>query len=107
MLVGYFIATYYSVIAGWTLAYIFKAGNGFGGASPQDVAQQFDALLADPVTMMKWLRDAAVRVEKAEKMTPEAMSDRFTVGVLADVEKPVYTEEYEKIRQEAKRRPIG
>jgi len=54
MLVGYFIATYYSVIAGWTLAYIFKAGNGFGGASAQDVAGQFDELLADPVTMIAW-----------------------------------------------------
>ena len=54
MLVGYLIATYYSVIAGWTLAYIFKAGNGFGGASAQDVAQQFDELLADPVTLTVW-----------------------------------------------------
>ena len=32
MLVGYLIATYYSVIAGWTLVYIVKAANGFGGA---------------------------------------------------------------------------
>ncbi|MCP4299329.1 MAG: sodium-dependent transporter [Gammaproteobacteria bacterium] len=54
MLVGYLIATYYSVIAGWTLAYIAKAGNGFGGASPADVAQQFDALLADPTAMTMW-----------------------------------------------------
>jgi NSS family neurotransmitter:Na+ symporter len=54
MLVGYLIATYYSVIAGWTLAYIFKASNGFGGASAQDVAQQFGALLADPVTLTFW-----------------------------------------------------
>ena len=51
MLVGYLIATYYSVIAGWTLAYIFKAGTGFGGASPAEVPGQFDALLADPLTM--------------------------------------------------------
>ncbi|MGB5255822.1 MAG: sodium-dependent transporter [Woeseiaceae bacterium] len=54
MLVGYLIATYYSVIAGWTLAYIVKAGNGFDGASPQDVAQQFDDLLADPLAMTLW-----------------------------------------------------
>jgi len=54
MLVGYLIATYYSVIAGWTLAYIFKAGNDFGGAGPTEVAQQFDALLADPVTLTVW-----------------------------------------------------
>jgi NSS family neurotransmitter:Na+ symporter len=54
MLVGYLIATYYSVIAGWTLAYIFKAGNGFGGAGPLDVAQQFDELLANPLAMAGW-----------------------------------------------------
>jgi NSS family neurotransmitter:Na+ symporter len=54
MLVGYLIATYYSVIAGWTLVYIFKAANGFGGAGAADVAQQFDALLADPKTMTIW-----------------------------------------------------
>ncbi len=35
MIVGYLIATFYSVIAGWTLAYIFKAATGFGGASPR------------------------------------------------------------------------
>lgn len=51
---GFFIATYYSVIAGWTLAYIVKAVSGFGGASPADVSAQFDALRADPVTMTLW-----------------------------------------------------
>jgi len=54
MAVGYLIATYYSVIAGWTLAYIFKAGNGFGDAEPTAVAQQFDSLLADPVALTFW-----------------------------------------------------
>ena len=54
MVVGYFIATYYSVIAGWTLAYIFKAGSGFGDAEPTAVAQQFDNLLADPTALVIW-----------------------------------------------------
>jgi len=54
MAVGYLIATYYSVIAGWTLAYIFKAGSGFGDAEPIAVAQQFDNLLADPVALTLW-----------------------------------------------------
>ncbi|MGB5688290.1 MAG: sodium-dependent transporter, partial [Woeseiaceae bacterium] len=52
--VGYFIATYYSVIAGWTLAYIFKAGSGFGDAAPGAVAQQFDDMLADPQALITW-----------------------------------------------------
>ena len=54
MLVGYLIATYYCVIAGWTLSYIFKAGSGFGDAEPTAVAQQFDQLLADPQTLVAW-----------------------------------------------------
>ncbi len=54
MLVGYLIATYYSVIAGWTLAYIFKAGSGFGDAAPAAVARQFDDLLADPQALIVW-----------------------------------------------------
>lgn len=54
LIVGYLIATYYSVIAGWTLVYIGKAGNGFGGSAPADVAAQFDELLASPGTMAIW-----------------------------------------------------
>lgn len=54
MLVGYLIATYYSVIAGWTLAYLVKAVQGFGGATAADVGQQFDELQADPLAMTVW-----------------------------------------------------
>ena len=54
LIVGYFIATYYSVIAGWTLTYVGKALSGFGGAAPTEVAGQFDLLLADPLKMTLW-----------------------------------------------------
>ena len=54
MIVGFLIATYYSVIAGWTLAYIIKAAGGFGGVEGAAVAAQFDALQADPGTMIQW-----------------------------------------------------
>jgi NSS family neurotransmitter:Na+ symporter len=53
-IVGFLIATYYSVIAGWTLSYIGKAAGGFRGADPTQVAGQFDLLLASPVTMTLW-----------------------------------------------------
>ena len=53
-IVGFLIATYYSVIAGWTLSYIGKAAGGFGGASPAEVAGQFDLLLADPFALTVW-----------------------------------------------------
>ena len=51
---GFLIATYYSMIAGWVLAYIFKAASGFGGASSADVAAQFDSLKASPWTLTGW-----------------------------------------------------
>ncbi|MES0362815.1 MAG: 2-oxoacid:ferredoxin oxidoreductase subunit beta [Desulfobacteria bacterium] len=59
--------------------------------------------MEDPVTMMKWLRDHAVTTKKAKKMKLNDLKDKFTIGVLADVEKPIYTDEYNKIREQAKR----
>ena len=59
--------------------------------------------MEDPVTMMKWLKDHAVTTKKAQRMKPGALEDKFTVGVLTDVEKPIYTDEYQKIREKAKK----
>jgi 2-oxoglutarate ferredoxin oxidoreductase subunit beta len=58
--------------------------------------------IEDPVTMMKWLRDHAVTTEKARKMKSDALEDKFTIGVLADLEKPIYTDEYQNVRDRAK-----
>lgn len=63
--------------------------------------------MKDPVTMMKWLKTHAITVEKAEKKAPESLKDKFTIGILADVEKPIYTEEYQKIRDRAKKLSEG
>ncbi len=54
LIVGFLIASYYSVIAGWTLAYILKALNGFGGVAVTEVAQQFDLLQENPLSMTLW-----------------------------------------------------
>ena len=54
LLVGFGIASYYSVIAGWTLAYIPKALTGYGGAEAAAVAAQFDQLQAEPGKMTLW-----------------------------------------------------
>lgn len=58
--------------------------------------------MGDPVTMMKWFKEHAVRIEKAGKEAPDSLDDKFTIGVLADVEKPDYIAEYQKIRDRAK-----
>jgi len=57
--------------------------------------------MGNPVTMMQWLKDHAVPVEKAREMKAESLKDMFTIGVLADVEKPIYTEEYQRICDQA------
>jgi 2-oxoglutarate ferredoxin oxidoreductase subunit beta len=58
--------------------------------------------MGDPVTMMKWLRDQAVSVEKARKFSPEELKGKFTIGVLTDVDKPIYTEAYQGIRKKTR-----
>ncbi len=57
--------------------------------------------LADPVANQLWMKDNAVSVTKASKMTDEEMAGKFSIGVLANVKKPFYSEEYRKIRARA------
>ena len=48
VLAGILILSYYSVIAGWTLAYIVKSITGaFAGASPEVVGNEFDSFVSD------------------------------------------------------------
>ncbi|MBT8049921.1 MAG: sodium-dependent transporter [Gammaproteobacteria bacterium] len=55
MLTAYFIATYYSVISGWAVAYIFKNGGGdFIGQDAAAVGAEFNAFLADPAALAFW-----------------------------------------------------
>ncbi len=58
--------------------------------------------MGDAVEMLRLQKEAAVRAEKAAQMPAEEMMGRYTIGVLADRELPVYTEEYEKVRKSAK-----
>ena len=57
--------------------------------------------MGNPVTMMQNFKDRAVTVKKAATLSKEELADRFTIGVLADVDKPNYTEELQKIRDTA------
>jgi len=57
--------------------------------------------MRDPVAMMTWFKEHAVTVDKAREMKDAELKGKFTIGVLADQEKPVYTEEYLKIRERA------
>jgi NSS family neurotransmitter:Na+ symporter len=55
MIAGFIILSYYSVIAGWTLAYIFRAGSGmFDGASAETISGIFAEFIADPERLLAW-----------------------------------------------------
>ena len=50
-----FVLSFYSVIAGWTIAYLVKSiSGGLSGLSPQEVGRDFGAFLHDPGWMMVW-----------------------------------------------------
>jgi len=57
--------------------------------------------LGDAVAMMKWQKEHAVRIERAGDLSEEELKDKFTIGVLADRDLPIYTEQYDLVRQQA------
>ena len=58
--------------------------------------------LGSAVDMILGFRDNAVSVKKARDMSEEELEGKITIGVLADRELPISTEEYQKIRKQAK-----
>lgn len=59
--------------------------------------------LGGAVDMMKSFRDNSVTVRKAAAMNPEELEGKITIGVLADRDLPISTEEYSKIRKLAEK----
>ena len=59
--------------------------------------------LGGAVDMLQRFRDQAVRVKKAASMSAEELRDKITIGVLTDRELPISTEEYNKVRQQARK----
>lgn len=56
VLSGFLVLSYYSVVAGWTLEFIFEAGaNRFAGKTPGEFGADFDAFLQNPVRPVVWL----------------------------------------------------
>ncbi|MCU7906433.1 MAG: sodium-dependent transporter [Candidatus Thiodiazotropha sp. (ex Epidulcina cf. delphinae)] len=55
VLAGFFILSYYSVIAGWALAYVVRAGVGeFNGLDAGGVQDLFNGLVGDPERLLAW-----------------------------------------------------
>ncbi len=52
---GFLILSFYSVIAGWALAYIFRmAGGVFDGATAETAGEVFGGLVGDPEALLAW-----------------------------------------------------
>ncbi|MBK1731834.1 sodium-dependent transporter [Thiococcus pfennigii] len=52
---GFLILSFYSVIAGWTMAYVVRAAAGvFHGADAAAIAAAFDGFVADPERLLAW-----------------------------------------------------
>ena len=55
VLAGFFILSYYSVIAGWALAYVARAGAGlFNGLDAAGVESLFNSLVGSPERLLAW-----------------------------------------------------
>jgi NSS family neurotransmitter:Na+ symporter len=55
VLAGFLILSYYAVIAGWAMNYIWVSGVGtFAGASPETVSTTFDNFLTNPWQLILW-----------------------------------------------------
>jgi 2-oxoglutarate ferredoxin oxidoreductase subunit beta len=58
--------------------------------------------LGGAVEMITGFKERAVKVEKAAGMSEEELEGKITIGVLTDVEKPISTEQYRRVADEAK-----
>jgi len=55
VIAGFLILSYYSVIAGWAMAYVFRAGSGeFVGASAEQIGAIFSNLTESPARLLGW-----------------------------------------------------
>lgn len=51
----------------------------------------------DAVAMLKWMKEHAIPAKTAKMMAPEKLEGKFLTGVLWDIEKPEFCEEYQKL----------
>lgn len=53
--------------------------------------------IADPVDMMKWLKENTVPLSSYNRLSPGERKGKIRTGVLVDIDKPEYTSEYQKL----------
>ena len=50
-----------------------------------------------PVQLMEWIRENTVPVKKFAEMTEEERKGKVRTGIIEDIEKPEFTQEYQKL----------
>ncbi|MGI6096803.1 MAG: thiamine pyrophosphate-dependent enzyme [Dethiobacteria bacterium] len=55
--------------------------------------------IASPIKLMKYVKERAVRVKAAQKMSPEELEGKFLVGELHRCERPEFTEQYARLAE--------
>jgi hypothetical protein len=53
--------------------------------------------LGSTVDMMRQLKENSVSASAAEKMSPEERETKIVRGIVQDIEKPEYTQQYEEL----------
>lgn len=59
--------------------------------------------LGNASKMIMSYKENAVTLAQAQKMTAEELEGKFSIGVLCDIEKPISTEEYDRVRRESQK----
>jgi len=60
--------------------------------------------MKEPSDMLKWQKDHAVNVKAAAQLSPQQLTGKFLIGELVNIQKPEYTERYDKVRAQAQKR---
>lgn len=60
--------------------------------------------MGDGTEMLKWQKENAVTIKKAEKMSPEELREKIIIGEFLVSEAPEFTSEYQKVIQKASER---
>ena len=58
--------------------------------------------IGNAVDMLNLFKEQAVTVKKANTMERKELRDKITIGVLADRDLPISTDEYKRIRERAR-----
>lgn len=87
VLAGFLILSYYSVIAGWSMAYTFKMGGGFlDNISSEAAKQTFEELKSSPDTQLVWhtafMTATAIIVSKGVNQGLERVTRIMMPGLL-------------------------